>query len=288
MMNRLDLGTQDGVTVVFGGVYGNLEALLQFLAVMKNSEIEPHQIIHTGDIAAYGANPEECAELLRSFGCHSIKGYIEEKLANNEADLHCGYGADSLYAQLSPTWYDYTNKAISDETRAWMGALPQQISFTKAGYKCVVTHGGLRQIDSLHFPSTERNILIKELAAFPDIDAVISGHTAIPMMRLPGEKLWHNPGAIGLPANDGTQRGWFSILYPTDEGQICIDLQSINYDWQQAADKMREANLSKAYAKTLETGLIPNMKDLPIKEQAVTGVAIEPRAFLWPPKQKSQ
>ena len=39
------------------------------------------------------------------------------------------------------------------------------------------------------------------------IDAIIGGHSGLPFTQTLGSRLWHNPGAIGMPANDGTPRG---------------------------------------------------------------------------------
>ena len=38
------------------------------------------------------------------------------------------------------------------------------------------------------------------------LDGVIGGHCGLPFTKVVGDRLWHNPGAIGMPANDGTPR----------------------------------------------------------------------------------
>ncbi|MDP6260207.1 MAG: hypothetical protein QGH63_14095 [Rhodospirillales bacterium] len=47
-------------------------------------------------------------------------------------------------------------------------------------------------------------------------DGVIGGHCGLPFTRVLDNKLWHNPGVIGMPANDDTPRVCYSILTPMD------------------------------------------------------------------------
>ena len=56
----------------------------------------------------------------------------------------------------------------------------------------------------------------------------------MPFTQTLGSRLWHNPGAIGMPANDGTPRGWYSIL-AAEDGGIDIALHALDYDHAAAA-----------------------------------------------------
>ena len=112
-------------------------------------------------------------------------------------------------------------------------------------------------------------------------DGVIAGHSGIPFTELIGAKLWHNAGAIGMPANDGTPRGWFSLLIPTGEG-LRIEHHALDYEHRSAARKMRAAGLPAGYAEALETGRWPSLDVLPPAERQATGRPIEPGAVLWP------
>ncbi len=66
--------------------------------------------------------------------------------------------------------------------------------------------------------------------------------------------LWHNPGAIGVPANDGTPRVWFSVIEP---GDVDIEIRHLplEYDHGAAASAMRAARLPDGYADALSSGL---------------------------------
>jgi len=96
-----------------------------------------------------------------------------------------------------------------------------------------------------------------------------------------GARLWHNPGAIGMPANDGTPRGWFSVLTPV-AGGLDITLHGLDYDHRAAAAAMRAALPGLPYAETLTSGLWPNMAVLPGAERERRGRPLAPEAMHWP------
>ena len=112
------------------------------------------------------------------------------------------------------------------------------------------------------------------------LSGVIGGHCGVPFTRLRCSYLWHNTGAIGLPANDGTPRGWFSLLTPREDG-IEVRHLPLDYDHRAAARAMRVAGLPVDYADTMETGIWPSFDVLPAPERAQTGRALAPGHIVW-------
>ncbi len=113
-----------------------------------------------------------------------------------------------------------------------------------------------------------------------DADGVIGGHSGLPFTDLVEDRLWHNAGSVGLPANDGTPRAWFSVLAPDGDG-IAITHHPLDYDHARAAAKMRAAGLPAAYARTLEDGLWPDMRVLPEAERRLRARPLTPGAVHW-------
>ena len=37
------------------------------------------------------------------------------------------------------------------------------------------------------------------------VDGLVAGHCGLPFTQTIDGRLWHNPGVIGMPANDGTR-----------------------------------------------------------------------------------
>jgi uncharacterized Fe-S cluster-containing radical SAM superfamily protein len=119
----------------------------------------------------------------------------------------------------------------------------------------------------------------EELAAAA-CDGIIGGHCGLPFTEVIDGRLWHNSGAIGMPANDGTRRVWFSVLTPSD-GDIAVEHAALDYDYGAAAAKMRAARLPEGYAAALETGLWPSCDVLPATEFEARAVPLPEGRVLW-------
>jgi predicted phosphodiesterase len=275
-----DLGGLDGPVLAFGGVLSNLDALHALFAEAARLGIGAERMICTGDVAGYSAEPEECLALLRERRIAAVLGNVEESLARDADDCGCNFVEGSTCDALSGTWYGYARARVSDDSRAWMRATPRAITFRMGGHALTVVHGGLRHISRYVFAS-DTDALADEVAALGRPGAIIAGHCGIPFSRRAGGTLWHNPGALGLPANDGTPRAWYSLVTAEGAGLRFIH-QALAYDHAGAAAKMRKAGLPEAYARALETGLWPDTAILPAREKAATGVPLAPAAASWP------
>jgi predicted phosphodiesterase len=267
-----------GPLLVFGGPYSNLEATEEILAEARRRAVPPGNIVCTGDLAAYGADPQRVIDRLRGSGIRIVMGNCEESLAAQAADCGCGFAEDSDCAALSTQWYPYADRNVDAESRSWIGSLPRRFELEINGRRLVVVHGGVTSINRFVFPSCIE--AIEEELAASDCDGVIAGHCGLPFTREVGGRLWHNAGVVGMPANDGTPRVWFSVLTPSDDG-IVVEHHALDYDYAAAATKMRRSGLSEGYAAALETGLWPSCDILPPAEFAARGRPLDPGAVFW-------
>jgi predicted phosphodiesterase len=271
----------DGPAVVFGGPYGNLEATQALLDAVADLGVPPHRMICTGDVVAYGADAAETVDLMRAAGVHVVMGNCEESLAAQAPDCGCGYVPGSACDRLAAAWFAHADRELNASARTWMAQLPRRIDVVIAGTRLAVVHGGTDRINRFLFASTAAAAKTEELAR-GQADGVIAGHCGLPFTQVLGGRLWHNAGAIGMPANDGTPRGWFSLLIPHDDG-LAIEHRALAYDHAAAAAKMRRAGLPEGYAAALETGLWPSCDVLPFKEIRERGVRLEPGRVTWRP-----
>lgn len=274
-----DLGQFDQPLLICGGAYGNLEALEAFFAAAAAEGVPPERIIHTGDAVAYCADPVAVSELLRQSGVHLIQGNVEESLAESAADCHCGFEKGSDCDTLADQWFTFADARIDQELRRWMAATPQQLTFRMGGLSARVVHGGVCAVNTFLHPASAAESFARELAACGE-DVVLGGHSALPFTRRFAGRTWHNSGALGMPANDGTPRVWYSRLSPLPDGGIRFDHLPLSYDYRSARAKMRAARLPAAYAEALATGLWPSSADLPPEDRARTGVALDARSVM--------
>ena len=279
----------DQPVLVFGGCYSNLQATEALLQAAEQMRVPPERMICTGDVIAYGADPRATLALIHAAGIATVMGNCEESLGADAADCGCGFVPGSACDRLSAAWFAHATREVGAAERRWMAALPRRIDLVLGEWRLAVVHGAPSRINRFVFDSTEDAEFLDELR-LAGTGGIIGGHCGLPFTRRIGARLWHNSGAIGLPANDGTPRGWFSLLTPRDQG-IEISHLPLDYDHRGAARAMRAAGLPEGYARTLETGIWPSFDVLPPTEQAATGAALAPASHLWdrmPPPPRPQ
>ena len=272
----------DGPLVVFGGAYSNIQAFDALLAAAKARGIAPQRIVSTGDLVAYGADALTCVERARAAGIVAIKGNCEANLADGAADCGCGFAPGSSCEALSAAWYAHASAQLGADHRAWLAGLPERVDILINGLRLAVLHGAPSGISTFVFPSGPERVKASELSLLddeeaPHVDGVIVGHSGLPFTQDVAGRLWHNSGALGMPANDGTARVWFSVLTPgAKAGEIAIEHCALDYDHAAAAAAMRAARLPEVYAKALETGLWADCDILPAAERKAQGKTLSP------------
>jgi len=269
----LDLGRLTGPVLLFGGPYSNLAATQAMQERTAELNIPPANVICTGDVIAYCAEPEETLQQIRNWGIAVVQGNCEESLGSDAPDCGCGFGEGTTCSLLSVEWYQYATAKIAAEDRIWMMNLPRQINFELAGRQLSVVHGGVQQINRFIFPSTEEQVKREELD-LAGSDILIGGHSGIPWGQKIDNRAWLNTGVIGLPANDGTADGWYLLLAPESDNIRCC-WQRLSYSAARSSHNMLEAGLRSGYAETLTSGLWPSMDVLPEAEKEQRGCAIQ-------------
>ncbi|MDP2354622.1 MAG: metallophosphoesterase family protein [Beijerinckiaceae bacterium] len=279
-MPKTSLIHADDPLLIFGGAYSNLEATQAMLAEAARRGVAPANIICTGDVVAYCADAQATLDLVMQSGVRVVMGNCEESLAVSADDCGCGFEAGTACDLLSATWYAYAAKQVRDDQRAWMGALPRRLDIEIGGSRLAVIHGGVEQIAGYVFASTNAAEKSRQIA-LTGADGVIGGHCGLPFTQIIDGRLWHNAGAIGMPANEGAPRVWFSMVTP-EGGGIRVSHHALDYDHATAASKMRAAGLPMGYADALSSGLWPSLDVLPQTERRATGAPLDLPDIFWP------
>ena len=284
MGNILNLGKVETPLLIFGGCYSNLQATQALKIWAEDNNFLPEQCICTGDIVAYCGDPYETVELIRDWGVHCIQGNVEQSLALQADDCGCGFEEGTVCDVLSRGWYPFADNTISQAQRDWFKALPEQIQMILNGQAIHVLHGASSDISRFMFLSQADNDFLDEFAFLEktqklNTDIVIAGHSGLPFTKLIKdkknvEKIWHNSGALGMPANDGTQDVWFSVLEEIDN-QLKFKHHRLEYNAEFAYQQMLKNNLTQGYHQALKTGLWPSMDVLPKLEKQQSGIKIK-------------
>jgi diadenosine tetraphosphatase ApaH/serine/threonine PP2A family protein phosphatase len=125
---------------IFSDVHGNLEALEQVLAVYEGLEIDKY--VFLGDVVGYGAQPNECCELVRGRVAHAVIG-------NHDAAV-AGRMDYSYYYPAARQALDWCRSKLSEENLAWLRSLPFEMEDPEVpGTK--YTHGNPIEPDAFSY-----------------------------------------------------------------------------------------------------------------------------------------
>lgn len=272
MAKTNNIGSFDGEIFVFGGVYSNLQALEAVKAKAKERGFRPKDIICTGDVIAYCANPVACVDTIEEWGIHCIAGNVELNLRDESDDCGCNFNEGSRCDVFSRQWYPYAKAAITERNKAYIHSLPEFLDLDFHGRKTKVLHGSFHNTSEFVFESSPVVLFNKN---FEDTGAeiILAGHCGIPFEKKTEKGYWVNAGVIGMPANDGTARTWCGILGLT-RNKPTFEFIELNYNHSLAAKSMLDAKLPASYSKTLSTGIWDNCEILSEEETALQGKEI--------------
>lgn len=264
-----DLGTLSGRLLVFGGPYSNLQALETLQGIAHQLQIPAGNIICTGDIVGYCAQPEAAVRLVQAWGVHAIQGNVEQNIVRGSDDCGCNFAEGSRCDLFSRAWFPYAVRSLSAGSVAWLSTLPLQLSFRYAGKAVAVLHGAATGIADFVFASTPWPVKATSFAA-TGANVILAGHAGLPFADERAGQCWLNAGVIGMPANDGTPRVWY-LLLDDSQGQLAYTFHAFTYDNGRAQQLMRSNGLPDSYAHTLLTGIWDNCEILPEAEKALQG-----------------
>lgn len=271
--------------LVFGGPYSNAEATKAIVAEATRLAIPATNVLCSGDLVAYCASPQETINLIRQWDIAVVMGNCEESFGNDADDCGCGFEEGTSCDLLSAGWFNFSKPRISQDNKQWMSQLPRSISFYYAGFEFEAVHGGTQQINQFIYASDAEQISAQ--LANTEARIIIGGHGGIPFgkevfgksafAKAVENKAWLNAGVIGMPANDGTQDGWYMLVSPLTDS-IEVSWHRLTYDAQGTADTMSQEGLNTAYKTALVSGIWPSTDVLPDPEKARSGIplALEP------------
>jgi len=267
--------------LIFGGPYGKLEATQALFAKAEKIGIGSDYIICTGEIVSYCADPLETTYFLCDKNIHIIQGNCEQSLAEDSEECGCGFEEGTACDVLSKSWFSYCRSQINADIKEWFGSLPERLYFTFSGKSFAVVHGSPVNISEFVFASDPDEKLTAHIQK-TEADCVIGGHSGLPFTKVIDDRCWHNAGVIGMPANDGTPRVWYSLISQS-EGGIVFEHKALSYPAPAAQAKMEKEGLPDGYAQALTSGLWPSLDILPESEAQQTGFNLLEQKTEWKP-----
>ena len=151
---------------VISDIHGNLEALE---AVLRDVPEDVETIYCLGDVIGYGANPDECCDVVRSLGMPTISGNHDLAVTDLKTDLNW-FNPTAAAAVL------WTREHLSGENAEFLRTRPRMMRTDEA----LFVHGSIRDPDEyiINRVSAEENLAILR-SEYPDVDVCFFGHTHV-------------------------------------------------------------------------------------------------------------
>ncbi len=229
---------------IISDIHANLEALTKAMAIINDKHVD--EIICLGDVVGYGANPNECVDIVRS-RCSAVVLGNHDEAALDPAGPHD-------FNPIAQKAIEWTAAQLSDESLSFLSSRPM----IEKKENILLVHS------SPHSPEAWEYIINAEEAAdaiqyFEEMICFI-GHTHVPgIFSLSGrsksvsrtERQLVNVGSIGQP-RDGNPMLAFGIF---DSSAWEYELIRSEYNIQLAAEKILSAGLPQELAYRLMYGM---------------------------------
>jgi diadenosine tetraphosphatase ApaH/serine/threonine PP2A family protein phosphatase len=241
---------------IFSDVHANLEALSAVVEAYRSEQIDRYYCL--GDVVGYGANPNECASIVREVAQITILG-------NHDAAV-AGRMDYSYYYEAARHALDAHASCLTKENMAWLKGLPYKHMLDDVGV--LLCHGSPVRIEEFEYifaPEQARECLpmFEELG-----ELTVIGHSHLCKVfalkpgyveELPpsdfvlkeGFKYIVSVGSVGQP-RDYDNRASYTVY---DSDTRLFEFKRVEYDIDLAATKIFDSNLERNFGHRLFIGV---------------------------------
>jgi len=241
---------------IFSDVHANLEALTAVVEAYKSEGVERYYCL--GDVVGYGANPNECTNIVRKLADTTILG-------NHDAAV-AGRMDYSYYYEAARHALDAHAQMLTPENMGWLRGLPYKYHVPDASV--LLCHGSPVRIEEFEYifaPEQARECLAI-LDQLGDITFIGHSHLCKVFQLRPGEvrelpardfqlqpgyKYIVSVGSVGQP-RDYDNRASYTV-YDTENRSF--EFKRVEYDIDSAATKIFEAKLERNFGHRLFIGV---------------------------------
>jgi predicted phosphodiesterase len=229
---------------IISDIHSNLEALTKALELIQSQEVD--QTICLGDIVGYGANPNECIELVRHHCSVVLMGNHDAAALDPSVATHF-----TPHARIAVKW---TAAALTHTSQTYLKTLP----LTGRLPEILFVHASPYEPEEWHY-------VLSSIDAQPALNALSEkicfiGHTHVPAIythngRVSQVEKWSkalvNVGSVGQP-RDGIPLLSYGVF---DTEHWSYENIRSEYDVETASEKILKAGLPRVLAERLLVGM---------------------------------
>jgi predicted phosphodiesterase len=243
---------------VISDIHGNLEALE---AVLREVPDGLEEIYCLGDVIGYGANPNECCDLVREREMPVISGNHDLAVTDLSTDL-------AWFNPVAAAAVKWTREQLTEDNANFLRTRPR----TMQREGTLFVHGSVRDPDEyiLNGAVAWENLAILK-KEYPDVLVCFFGHTHVKTVApspegtsslgsrtldlASGGPYLVNPGSVGQP-RDGDTFASYVLAEDAQDGGVAsrITYRFVEYDVEKAQTKIRAAGLPDILADRLAHG----------------------------------
>lgn len=255
-----------GTFAVISDIHSNLLALEAVLRQLEDDK--PDAIFCLGDVVGYGAEPNECIELVRSVADGRTL------LGNHDvATLQVYENYEEWFNPDAKLAVQYQRDVLSQENMAWLGALPE--SHSEKG--CLFYHGSPIGTNHYLLSTSDLRAALEHLDDDQEFKILFTGHTHVPIVVeispdgsmtseiekddtvssdiviyfKPEKRYMVNPGSVGQPRDRKPTASY--ALVDIDIGKV--RLRRAVYNTGEARRRIMAAGLPEFLGYRIEHGM---------------------------------
>jgi len=242
---------------ILSDIHSNVQALEAVLDDIDENHPDLETFVCLGDVVGYGANPNECCDVIRDLCEFTIVG-------NHDAAIS-GRMDYSFYYDQARNALDWHAEQTRDEHHDWLRELPYREDRGEAAY----CHGAPVNLEEFEyvFNLHQANSLIDHWDELQHVNFI--GHSHLtksfeldeeegateldpPILDFEEDKKYVvTAGSVGQP-RDNDNRACYGIY---DDDKDRFTFYRVSYDVRRAAERIFESELASDFAKRLFFGI---------------------------------
>lgn len=229
---------------IISDIHSNLQALQRTFQAIEEESVD--RIYCLGDIVGYGANPNECIDLIRRRAAVAVRGNHDHAVI----DRTIAEG----FSRAGKAASEWTHQVLSDENRKYLESLPLMAGTES----CTLVHSAPSDPEAWIYVLS-LDVAEVQFSAFTTRLCFI-GHTHVPVVCGEDLKTFEfadrqrfliNVGSVGQP-RDGNPDASFGVL---DTERWTYENKRIAYDVAAAAEAIEQAGLPEVLSLRLLRGI---------------------------------